>query len=623
MGKGLGRRRVVIAAVLAALVMVPVVLVVTQQRAASAATILSILDGTASVARGTAAFAPASDGEVVNDGDRVQTAERSHALVTFFDGSTLEIEPSTTVQIEAARAAAGGAIDIRISQTLGRTWASVQKLTRADSKFELRTPTLTAAVRGTGFITEVLADGTSTVQTTDGVVEVTAQGQSVLVGAGQRTTAQPGSPPSAPGAIAPPSRLRFGMHSPAHLVALDPLGRACGVVLPGPQVIRQIPGCLASAPGTEPQLVDLPNATAGFYRLVVTSIAPGGAFVVSASALDGAGALSFNYTAGGSGQPGVKYATGLDVAATADGGLTATGLAALAPIEVSPVKAVLDRPTPRSTASGTPDLSLFAPLPIIGFAAGADRTPQPLPTVTASPLPSLPLPTPTVSVVPTSLPTAPPVVIPTLLPTRVPTLPPTPPPTVLPTPSATPAPTPTPQPTPTPLPPTLSGGQGAPGGTLAVLGTGWPAGAPIVIRWPDGAQIGSADVQTDGRFATLIRIPQSALPGMTYTITATGGGLEASADVVIVVVYRPTFTLLNSFPPRAGAAVSYAGAGWPPNSSYTIRFGTTAVASGTTSATGAFPANSTFTVPANTPPGTYTVTASSGTYSVGAQLTTQ
>jgi hypothetical protein len=181
-GKGLGRRRLLIAAVIAAIVIVPAALAVTQQRAASAATILSILGGTASVARGTAAFSPAADGDIVNDGDRVQTAADSHALVTFFDGSTLEIEPATTVQIDEAQTAASGAISIRISQTLGRTWASVQRLTRADSKFEVRTPMLTAAVRGTGFITEVLADGTSTVRTTDGIVEVTAQGQSVLVG---------------------------------------------------------------------------------------------------------------------------------------------------------------------------------------------------------------------------------------------------------------------------------------------------------------------------------------------------------------------------------------------------------------------------------------------------------
>lgn len=633
MGKGLGRRRVLIAAIFAALVIVPVALVITQQRAASAATILSILDGSASVARGTAAFSPAADGDIVNNGDRVQTAQNSHALVTFFDGSTLEIEPATTVQIEEAQGTASGAISIRISQTLGRTWASVQKLTRADSKFEVRTPMLTAAVRGTGFFTEVLADGTSSVQTTDGIVEVTAQGQSVLVGAGQTTTVQPNSPPTAPGASAPPpNRLRFGMHSPAYLVAVDPFGRACGVVLPGPTVVRQIPGCLASEPGTDPQLIDVPNAAPGFYRLLIASIAPGGAFVVTASAVDRSGALSFNYAASGSGEPGAKLATGIDVAAAANGALAAAGLAPLLASETSPLKVVLPSATPKPTVFGTPDTSLFAPLPVFGFAAGSNvtpptvplaTTPTALPTILPSPTVSIAPPTTVPTVLPTVIPNPPPTPLPTLPPTPLPTLPPTPVPTLPPTPLPTLPPTlpPTPQPTPTPLPPTLSGGSASPGGTLPVLGTSWPVGAAVTITWPDGTQVGSADVQSDGRFATLIRVPQSAVRGQTYKITARAGGLTQTADVVIV--YSPSFTLLVTFPPRAGTSVSYLGTGWPPNSGYVINFAGSSVASGTTTSSGALPANATFVVPLGTKAGTYTVTAVSGPYIVTAQLTTQ
>jgi hypothetical protein len=626
-GKGWGRRRLLIAAVIAALVVVPVALVITQQRAAAAATILSILDGTASVARGTAAFTAAADGDIVNTGDRVQTAERSHAMVTFFDGSTLEIEPATTVQIEEATSA-DGAIAIRISQTIGRTWASVQKLTRADSKFEIRTPTLVAAVRGTAFITEVLADGTSTVRTTDGIVQVTAQGQTVLVSAGQSTTAVPNAPPAAPASpSAPTNRLRFGMHSPAYLVVMDSSGRACGIVVPGPNVVRQIPGCLASVPGTEPQLVDVPDAPAGTYRLFVTSIAPGGAFVATASAVDGSGALSFNHTASGSGQPGAKFASSIAVAIGPSGALTASGLGPLTVVEQAPVKFVRGPQPPLPSASGTPDAAAFPPLPGIGFAAGTNITPPPLasptalPVVTVGPLPTVALPTATIALstiapivtsVPT-IPTAPPTLIPTAVPTAVPTLPPTPTPTAQPTPS--------PQPTPTPLPPTLSGGSASPGGTLPVLGTNWPVGAAITIRWPDGTQVGSADVQPDGRFATAVRIPQGAVPGTTYKITASGGGLTQTADVVIA--YAPTLMLLNTFPPRAGTSVAYSGTGWPPNLDYQLVFdgGRAAIATGVTTAAGTIAG--TFTVPPNTTPGTHSVTATAGTYSANASLTTQ
>ena len=622
MGKGWGRRRVLIAAVIAALVVVPAALVISQQRASSASTILSILDGTASVARGAAAFVSASDGDIVSTGDRVQTADRSHAMVSFFDGSTLEIEPATTVQIEEAQGAASGAIAIRIAQTLGRTWASVQKLTRVDSKFEIRTPTLTAAVRGTGFITEVLADGTSSVQTTDGTVQVTAQGQTVSVGAGQTTIAPPNGPPSAPASSpASPNLLRFGMHSPAYLAVVDPFGRACGVVLPGPTVVRQIPGCLASDPGTEPQLVDLPSAMAGTYQVVVAAIAPGGAFTATASAVDGLGNLSFNYLASGSGETGAKYTTRIDIAAASNGALTTSGFGPLTVLGQTPVK--FSATTPKQLSpTDAPRAPQFSPLPVIGFAAGNNSPLPALPTtvpsvtsapsVTTSALPTLALPTAT-TVVPTFVPTTVPTVLPTVAPTSTPTLsPPTLPPT----------PTPTPQPTPTPLPPALSGGTAAQGATLPVLGTNWPVGAAITIAWPDGSQVGGADVQPDGRFATLVRVPQTAVPGQTYKITATGGGLTATADVVVAVVYTPTFTLLNTFAPRQTTAVPFTGSGWPPSRDYSLLFdGRPIAGGGVTSTTGAFQGS--FVIPANTTAGPHTVTATSAGYSVNASLTTQ
>jgi hypothetical protein len=188
-----------------------------------------------------------------------------------------------------------------------------------------------------------------------------------------------------------------------------------------------------------------------------------------------------------------------------------------------------------------------------------------------------------------------------------------------------PTPTPTPQPTPTPLPPTLSGGTAQAGGTLGVLGTNWPVGAAVTVTWPDGSQIATADVQSNGQFATLIRIPANAIPGTTYKITARGAGLTATADVT--VRFSPTLTLLVSFPPRAGTAVPYSGTGWPANSNYSLLFDGRAIAGGTTSAAGTLlgptGGNPSFTVPANTPPGAHTVTVTSGTSSASASLTTQ
>ena len=370
--------RILLVALLAAGVLIPAALILTQERASAANMTLTILGGTADVARGAGAFARAADGQVLSASDRVRTADTGHAVVTFLDGSTVEIEPATTITVIQATAGASGAITIQLEQAIGRTWSSVQRLVRADSKFELRTPATTATVRGTGFVTDVLASGSTSIATTDGIVEVSAQGTTVVVPAGSLTTVQPSSVPSPP-VPAPRAQntLRFGLHSPAYLVVVDAFGRACGIVPAGPTLVRQIPGCLATEAGIDPQLVDLPNAAAGTYSIVIETVTPGGDFVATASALDGAGALSFNYSVSGGGPPGTKFGSSLAVEAGANGALSAKGLSKLSLVERAPTRVVVLPTSPRPAASGSPDLALFALLPRFGFTAGIEVTPPP------------------------------------------------------------------------------------------------------------------------------------------------------------------------------------------------------------------------------------------------------
>lgn len=438
-------RRLWLVAIVAAVVLVPVLLVAVQRPAGASSTVLTILAGTAEVARASAGFAAAADGELVAAGDRVRTAERSQAVITFFDGSTLTLEPSTTVTVEDA-SANGEAISIRISQAIGRTWASVNRLISANSRFELKTPSATAVVRGTGFVTEVRSDGSSSVQTTDGAVEVSAQGTTVSVGAGQATTVAPNAAPTTPlAAPPPPNKLRFGVHSPAYLAVVDPLGRACGVILPGPTLVRQIPGCLVTDVGVEPQLIDVPNAPAGTYSFVVFPRGAGGPYALTASAVAGA-SLSFNLSQRGAIAAGEKQGSALQVERGADGTLTASGLETISTIERSKLKVVVPSATPRPalgdsvTARRTIDTRLFAPLPSIGFEIGPEVTAAPAPTASPAPTRS-PSPSPS----PSASPTASPSPIATPAPTPAPRA--TPSPTETAAPTAAPAPTPTPAPT--------------------------------------------------------------------------------------------------------------------------------------------------------------------------------
>jgi hypothetical protein len=599
--------RILLVALLAAGVLIPAALILTQQPASAANMTLTILGGTADVARGAGGFGRALDGHVLNPGDRVRTGDQSHAVVTFLDGSTVEIEPATTITVVQATAAASGALTIQLEQAVGRTWSSVQRLLHPDSKFELRTPTTTATVRGTGFVTDVLASGATTVATTDGIVEVSAQGTTVVVPAGSLTTVQPSAAPSPPGpAPRAQNTLRFGLHSPAHLVVVDAFGRACGIVPAGPTLVRQIPGCLATEVGVDPQLVDLPNATAGIYSIVVEIIAPGGDFVATASAVDGAGTLEFNYSVSGGGPPGTKFDSSLTVEAGPSGALSAKGLSKLSLVERAPTHVVVLPTSPRPAASGSPDTRLFALLPRFGFTAGIEVTPPPLGQSPAPNPTSSGTPSPTPSPAPTEIAAPEPTRAPTAPPAR--TLPPPPPPTrtAAPTPNPTPPPTPSPTPTPAPTPsgPTLIGGIASPGSLFNVIGHGWST-ALVTISLEDGRPLVQTTADASGDFAVAVTVPFDTTPGTTYRITASDGRLTATAQIA---VYMPSIAVSCG---SVATPVSVTGSGWPPSARYAVRSALLPTPlSGTVGGDGAF--STSFTPPPGVLTGDYQISANVG-----------
>ena len=481
-------------------VVASLVLFATTRPASAASTVLSILNGSADVAHGGGAFAAATDGDLLSGGDRVRTGAASNALISFFDGSTIELEPQAEVTVTDI-SANDGSITIKLSQSIGRTWSSIHKFTDSRSTYEVKTPAATATVRGTGLDITVGADGTTKVAVTDGAAIVNAQGVDVTVAAGTQTTVPQGAPPAPASPIPPPdNKLRFGMHSPAFLAVVHG-GRTCGIVMPGPTVVRQIPGCLATEPGVEPQLVDVPNAGPGAYALVIVPDGDGGPFTLTATGLSG-DALVFNTSTGGSVKPGQTLGSSLPVNAAPDGKLVSSGLADPVVIATTPVKAVIPSPAPGAPGSTqppaarpsgvpapTPPTALFSPLPnSIGFSVGPRITPPPValasptPTATVAPTPTpaptatpAPSPTPTLAPTPTPTPapTAPPPV-PTSTPTPTPSPTPTPAPT--PTPSPTPTATATPQPVPPPPPPSASptptptAAPGGGGGTVTTTG---------------------------------------------------------------------------------------------------------------------------------------------------------
>jgi hypothetical protein len=241
---------------------------------ANAAT-LTVLHGDVDAQKAGGEFAPALDGDLLTTGDTVRANASGNAVVTFFEGSTLTVEAGSQVTVVSLGKTGAGAIQVSIEQTLGRTWASVQKL-GSDSKFEIKTPTATATVRGTAFETIVeTVNGvtTTTIKTSEGEVVVQAvSGGQTTVGSGQQVEVPQGAPaPASPTQQAPAPRLRFVPSANVGFTIIDPRGLQCSALA------RQIPGCTVAG-----AIASVDNPLTGTYALALTAAAaaPGATITV-------------------------------------------------------------------------------------------------------------------------------------------------------------------------------------------------------------------------------------------------------------------------------------------------------------------------------------------------------
>lgn len=163
-------------------------------------TLLSIAEGQVLVMKsGNANWIEAEMGTTVELGDTLRAGGDSRAVITFFEGSTIELEAGAEVEVlELGIAEDTGSTIIRLKQIIGNTVSRVQKLADANSSYEVETPTAIAAVRGSIMFVRVRDDGTTAVGNGEGNVSVTGQGEEVLLPEGTYSTVEQGQAPSTP-----------------------------------------------------------------------------------------------------------------------------------------------------------------------------------------------------------------------------------------------------------------------------------------------------------------------------------------------------------------------------------------------------------------------------------------
>jgi hypothetical protein len=238
-------------------------------RALAAATTVTIISGDIQVRHGaTASFVSATDGEVLAAGDTLRTGDDARAVLTYFEGSTVSIEPNSELTIENASSLSDGSTIVVMQQNFGRTWHVVTKLITGNSKYEVKTPASTASVRGTAF--QVDSAGERTIVTTtegtvvDRVADPDHQGQTVdvPVPAG-KTHEQKKNARPAPAAIAPrPERTITVTLDDQSSLVIDAQGRANGIDKNGKKHL-ETPGAQVTKTDDGKLQIVLPNISDG------------------------------------------------------------------------------------------------------------------------------------------------------------------------------------------------------------------------------------------------------------------------------------------------------------------------------------------------------------------------
>ena len=231
---------------------------------------LSVLSGSIAVQNSPAEkWQEGSDGMLLPAGTRVRAAANSHALLTFFDGSTIKLEPDTEVEIQRVEYTDQQSATIVLKQWLGKTWSHVAKTAGHSSHYQIETPSASVVAQGTLFTTEVAETGFTIVATTEGLVSITGQGEEIYLPIGQQTQVEAGRAPSNPTNIPDPdSEIVITIDTPAVGSVSDPTGSSTGY-LPNGLAYNQITGSQFSSPSDGTQVITINEPVSGEYIIVL------------------------------------------------------------------------------------------------------------------------------------------------------------------------------------------------------------------------------------------------------------------------------------------------------------------------------------------------------------------
>lgn len=129
-------------------------------------------------------------------GHGIITGRRSSASLSIDGGSgTIAVAQNTQMTVERLSVSPSGGHITLLDVPRGQARVQVRPFSNPSSRFELRTPSGVAAVRGTEFGVSVSANGSTNIATLEGKVEASAQSVEVPVEAAMVAMIRPGETP--------------------------------------------------------------------------------------------------------------------------------------------------------------------------------------------------------------------------------------------------------------------------------------------------------------------------------------------------------------------------------------------------------------------------------------------
>jgi hypothetical protein len=245
---------------------------------------LSVLGGQVQVqAPGAGSFAAASDGQTVGVGARIRTGPDGRAVLTFFDGTTATLDPSTEISLDQVQPSGEqqGGLLVGIGLGVGRVWTQVTSLVNRGSSFEVQAGSATAVAREgvTGYRKD--PDGTVSCWDIAGYpMKLKVPQGEIEVPPGHQVTLRPdqGLAPVVPRAF-DPGLLQVRAQGAAVARLVTPTNQTVGFPLPD-LAVNQVFDATTSQPGDQEEWIQVPGPRPGLYRLLLQGM-DGGPYQVA------------------------------------------------------------------------------------------------------------------------------------------------------------------------------------------------------------------------------------------------------------------------------------------------------------------------------------------------------